>query len=69
MNLERPAPEVIAAIEAAVAWLGAVALKGVRVEEFADREGRRDRRLIADPAATCSGPASRREHHQLIWTR
>lgn len=52
MGIERPAPEVVAAIEGAVQWLRAVAIQGVRVEEFTGADGRRDLRVAADPAAT-----------------
>lgn len=51
MGIESPAPEVIAAIEGAVAWLRAVTLHGLRYEEFTAADGRPDRRTAADPAA------------------
>jgi PelA/Pel-15E family pectate lyase len=51
MGIERPTPEVVAAVDGAVAWLEAVAIHGVRVEAYTDSERRRDRRVIADPAA------------------
>jgi PelA/Pel-15E family pectate lyase len=35
MRLERPAPEIMAAVDAAVAWLRAVRLTGIRVERVA----------------------------------
>jgi PelA/Pel-15E family pectate lyase len=57
MEIERPTPEIIAAIEGAVAWLKAVEIHGVRVEDFTNAAGARDRRVVTDPDA---GP---------IWAR
>jgi PelA/Pel-15E family pectate lyase len=51
MEIEQPTPEIIAAIEGAVAWLRAVAIRGTRLEGFTASDGRRDRRVVADPAA------------------
>lgn len=51
MQIKDPSPEVIAAVEAAVEWFRSVAIQGVRLEEFTAADGRRDNRLIADPAA------------------
>jgi PelA/Pel-15E family pectate lyase len=56
MAIERPGAEVVAAIEAAVAWLEAVKLTGIRFERIATPEGK-DGRVVRDPAA---GP---------IWAR
>ena len=50
MGIERPSPAVVAAIEGAVAWLQSVPVKGKRVEERTDAEGR-DRRAVDDQAA------------------
>lgn len=57
MQIEAPSPAVVAAVEGAVAWLRTARITGVRVEDFTDDQGRRDRRVVADPAA---GP---------IWAR
>jgi PelA/Pel-15E family pectate lyase len=53
MAIERPAPEVIAAIEAAVTWFEASALEGLRLEQIAAPElpGGVDRVLVEDPSA------------------
>jgi PelA/Pel-15E family pectate lyase len=51
MGVEEPTPEIIAAVEGAVAWFQAVAIKGLRVETFTGTDGKRDRRAVADPAA------------------
>ncbi len=51
MGIEEPTPEVVAAIEGAVAWLNAVAIHGIRVERFFDASGKRDIRVIPDSEA------------------
>ncbi len=51
MSVERPSPEIVAAIEGAVAWLQAVAIKGVRLDRIPGPDGRTERRLVKDPAA------------------
>ena len=53
MSLENHAPEVVASIEAAVAWLESVKISGMRVEKFDDpaAPGGRDLRVVRDPAA------------------
>jgi len=58
MGIEAPAPEVVRAIEAAVAWLARSRLTGLRLETFAAEpvtytyhSSTTDRRLVADPAA------------------
>jgi len=52
MEIERPTPEIIAAIEGAVAWLKTVTINGLRLEEFTAADGTRDRRVVPDPAAS-----------------
>ncbi len=51
MSIEEPTPEIVTAIEGAVAWLRSVAMKGVRHERIRRDDGRRERRLIPDPTA------------------
>ncbi len=51
MGVEKPTPEIVAAIEGAVAWLRAVTITGLRVETFVGADGKRDRRAVPDPAA------------------
>lgn len=46
MGIERPSPEIVRAIQAAVAWFESVKIKGIRVV----RQGG-DRVVVADPAA------------------
>jgi PelA/Pel-15E family pectate lyase len=51
MSIEEPTPEIIAAIESAVAWFHSVAIKGVRQERIRRDDGRTERLLVPDPAA------------------
>jgi PelA/Pel-15E family pectate lyase len=51
MEIEKPTPEIVAAIEGAVAWLRSVAIPGLRLETFTAADGRRDRRVVPDPSA------------------
>jgi PelA/Pel-15E family pectate lyase len=51
MGEPKPSPEVIAAIEGAVAWFRAVAITGLRQERFIDAAGKPDKRVVGDPSA------------------
>ncbi len=53
MSLERPSHEVVRSVEAAVAWLEAAKLTGLRVEERPDPKAPkgRDRVVVSDPSA------------------
>ncbi len=59
MEIDAPSPEVVASVDAGVAWLERVALRGVRLEEvplatpvrYSYHTATFDRRLVADPAA------------------
>jgi PelA/Pel-15E family pectate lyase len=51
MSLERPAPEIVAAVEGAVAWFRSVPIAGVRLEKIRGADNRLERRLVPDPAA------------------
>jgi PelA/Pel-15E family pectate lyase len=51
MSVEEPTPEIIAAIEGAVEWFRSVAIHGKRIEEFIDKDGQEDKRIVADSAA------------------
>lgn len=51
MSIEAPSEEIVASIEGAVAWLQSVQMEGWRVERVRHEDGRRERRLIADPDA------------------
>jgi PelA/Pel-15E family pectate lyase len=52
MSVEEPSPEIIEAVEGAVAWFEEVGINGWRVEAFESPEGeRRDVKLVPDPDA------------------
>lgn len=51
MSVDDPTPEIIAAVEGAVAWFQAVQIKGLRTEGFTGANGKRDRRTVADEKA------------------
>ena len=57
MGVEHPSPEVIAAIEGAVAWFQAVAIRGVSVDNHPGPDGQKDRHVVGNPA----GP--------VLWAR
>jgi PelA/Pel-15E family pectate lyase len=57
MEVDKPTPEIVAAIDGAVAWLKSVAISGVRYEDFTGPDGKKDRRVVADAQAP------------LIWAR
>ena len=52
MSIEEPTPEIVAAIEGAVAWFRSVAMKGVRLESARRDDGRKERWLAPDPDAS-----------------
>lgn len=51
MGAENPSPEIIRAIESAVAWLEGAVIKGLRVDESRGADGKPDRVAVADAAA------------------
>ncbi len=51
MAIPRPTPEIIAAVEGAVAWLRSVPIAGKRLEQRRGADGRNERSLVTDPAA------------------
>lgn len=51
MAVEKPTPEIIAAVDGAVAWLGSVVIHGLRVDTFKAADGQEDRRATPDPSA------------------
>jgi PelA/Pel-15E family pectate lyase len=57
MGVEHPSPEIIAAVEGAVKWFGAVAIRGLRTDDTPGPDGKKDRHAVADPAA------------RVIWAR
>jgi PelA/Pel-15E family pectate lyase len=57
MAIPDPSPEVVAAIDGAVHWFEASAIRGVRFETTTASDGQADARVVADPDAP------------LIWAR
>jgi PelA/Pel-15E family pectate lyase len=57
LGVEKPTPEIIAAVEGAVTWFQAVSIRGLRVDHTPGADGKRDRRSASDPAAP------------LLWAR
>ena len=57
MSIEKPTPEIIAAIEGAVAWFKSVAIEGIRQDRIRRDDGRTERILVPDPDAP------------LLWAR
>ena len=51
LSLEKPTPEIRAAIEGAVAWLEAHKVTGLRLEKETDKDGKPDLVMIPDPKA------------------
>ncbi len=51
MGVDKPSPEIIAAVEGAVAWFQAVPVHGLRVDRTPGTDGKRDRHAVTDPAA------------------
>jgi len=51
MQIENPSPEIVTAIQSAVAWFDKVKITGIRVEEFINSEGLKDVRVVEDKSA------------------
>ncbi len=51
MEIEPPTPEIIAAVEGAVAWLKAVTITGLRYERGTQADGKKDGWVTPDPTA------------------
>ena len=51
MDIDNPSPEVIRSIKGGIEWLEAHQLKNTRWDYFTNSEGKRDRRIVADPNA------------------
>jgi len=51
MSLDKPSPEVINAIQSAVAWFDKVKINGIKMEDFTNKDGLNDRRIVADKDA------------------
>jgi len=51
MEIENPSPEIINSVKAAVKWFEKVKITGIRIEEFKNAEGKKDRIVVADNTA------------------
>lgn len=51
MSIDEPSPEVVSAIDAAIAWFERSAIRDVRLEAYINAEGQPDRRLTPAPGA------------------
>jgi pectinesterase len=51
MDLPDPSPAIIKSVEGAVEWLDSHRIKNTRWDLFVNAEGKRDRRIVQDPAS------------------
>lgn len=51
MEIENPSPEIIRAIQGGIEWFDTHRLKNTRWDTFTNAEGKKDRRIVTDPAA------------------
>jgi pectinesterase len=51
MEIEKPSPEVIRAIDGAINWFRTHHVVGIRVESYINEQGQRDRRVVEDANA------------------
>lgn len=51
MEIRNPSPEVIRAVQGGIEWLEEHRLKNTRWDNFVNEEGKKDRRIVTDPAA------------------
>ena len=51
MAVENPSPEIVTAINGGMDWFDKHRLKNMRWDEFTNNEGKKDRRIVSDPAA------------------
>jgi len=51
MDIEHPTPEVINAVQGAVKWFEAHKISGIRVKEFVNADGVKDRVVVEDSSA------------------
>jgi pectinesterase len=51
MSIDNPSPEIINSIQSAVSWFDKVKIEGIRVEGFTNKDGLKDRKVVADKAA------------------
>jgi pectinesterase len=51
MSLDKPSPEIVNAIQSAVAWFNKAKISGIRIEGFVNANGLKDRKVVADKDA------------------
>jgi len=51
MGIEKPSPEITAAIEGAVEWFGSVGIRGLKIDASPGEDGKPDRRAVSAPEA------------------
>jgi PelA/Pel-15E family pectate lyase len=51
MSIENPSPEIVRAVDAAVAWLESAKISGLELAEVKDADGRKDKVVKNNPAA------------------
>jgi pectinesterase len=51
LSIPSPSPEIINAVQGAMAWFDTHRLKNTRWESFTNSEGKKDRRIVNDPKA------------------
>ncbi len=51
MKIENPSPEIVNAIQSAVAWFNKVKITGIRMEGFTNKDGLKDRKIVSDKDA------------------
>ncbi len=51
MEIKNPSPEIIRAVQAGIEWLDTHRLKNTRWDSFINADGKKDRRIVIDPAA------------------
>ena len=60
MSLSKPSPEIIASVEAAVAWFKQVQIDGLKRETFTNADGKKDYRMV---------PCENNEDCSPLWAR
>jgi pectinesterase len=51
MGIDKPTPEIVNAVQAAVIWFDKAKIGGIRMEAFVNSDGLKDRKIVADKAA------------------
>ena len=51
LGVEKPGPDIVAAVEGAVHWLESVKISGLRIDDTPGADGKKDRHGVADPTA------------------